>query len=403
MRSRFTGLAAVTLVSVLAAGCGAVSQGRPEADAAMKDAGPSHGAHSAHGGPPPPAAPLRAGERFHAVDVTRPYTPAPPAGSTDEYRCFLLDPGLTEAAFITGTQVLPQTPTVHHAIVSRVNGAGIEQARTLDARDQRDGWQCFGGTGLAKGVGEFGGEASGETYIGGWSPGHNETLVGDPAGYRIEPGDQIVLQAHFSLLGHTGPAPADQPGIRLRLMPGTADVDPLTALLLPAPIELPCTGAESGPLCDRDRAIADLVSRTGPQARVMIDQLEKICNNGRTPKAGSTQQCDFPIREPALLFGVGPHMHLLGKSIKVELNPGGENARTLLHQRQYNFDNQGIEVLPEPLRIKPGDTVRVSCTHDAGLRSRLPQLKTLAPRHVVWGDGTSDEMCLALLSTTTLS
>jgi hypothetical protein len=41
--------------------------------------------------------------------------------------------------------------------------------------------------------------------------------------------------------------------------------------------------------------------------------------------------------------------------------------------------------------------IRVTCTHDAGLRSKLPQLAPLPPRYVVWGDGTSDEMCLGLL------
>ena len=46
---------------------------------------------------------------------------------------------------------------------------------------------------------------------------------------------------------------------------------------------------------------------------------------------------------------------------------------------------------------KPGDTFRVTCTHDAGLRKLLPQLRTVAPRYVVWGDGTSDEMCLGLV------
>jgi hypothetical protein len=42
--------------------------------------------------------------------------------------------------------------------------------------------------------------------------------------------------------------------------------------------------------------------------------------------------------------------------------------------------------------------VRVTCTHDANLRRQLPQLESLPPRYVVWGEGTSDEMCLGLLT-----
>jgi hypothetical protein len=48
--------------------------------------------------------------------------------------------------------------------------------------------------------------------------------------------------------------------------------------------------------------------------------------------------------------------------------------------------------------VNPGDKVRVTCTHDATLRQKLPQLNKLPPRYVVWGDGTSDEMCLGLLT-----
>jgi hypothetical protein len=399
MKLGLTHVAAVALVSLTVFGCGTTPADNEMAQAAG-GAGATHTAHP-HGGPPPSPAPLRDGERFHQISVERPYRPTPPEGSTDEYRCFLLDSGLDEAAFITGTQVLPQTGLVHHANVSRVDASVVEHARKLDAADEGDGWRCFGGTGLEQGVGEFGGESSSETYLGGWSPGHNETLVGDPAGYPIKPGSHIVLQVHFSLLGFDGgPVPSDQPSIRLRLMPGSADVRPLKALLLPAPIELPCGAAESGPLCDRGKAIEDLVKRTGPQAKSMVEQLNKLCNGGAPPAAGPTQHCDFPVRESVLLYGVGPHMHLLGRSIKVELNPGAPDARTLLDQPVYNFDNQAIQVLPQPIRINPGDTVRVTCTHDATLRSKLPQLRSLQPRYVVWGDGTSDEMCLGLLSTT---
>jgi hypothetical protein len=63
----------------------------------------------------------------------------------------------------------------------------------------------------------------------------------------------------------------------------------------------------------------------------------------------------------------------------------------------YNFDEQAVIPLPEPVTVKPGDTLRVTCTHDAALRRQLPALKNQPPRYVVWGEGTSDEMCLGLV------
>jgi hypothetical protein len=41
--------------------------------------------------------------------------------------------------------------------------------------------------------------------------------------------------------------------------------------------------------------------------------------------------------------------------------------------------------------------LRVTCTHDAGLRKVVPDLANEQPRYVTWGEGTSDEMCLGIV------
>lgn len=382
MRFKKFVIAMPVLLAVVA--CGSTA---PAAESGVQPGGHAHGA------PPPPAAALRAGERFQEVGLARPYRPAPPEGGTDEYRCFLIDPKLTEAAFLTGSQFLPQNADiVHHGIFYQIPAGAVAEAKRVDARTKGDGWQCFGGSGL---------EDDRADYVGAWAPGHAETLIGDRTGYRLEPGSQIVLQVHYNLLATNGKTgPTDQSSMRLRLVPGTEDVTPLVGALLPGPIELPCTPEESGPLCDRETAIDDLVKRTGADAREEVDGLNKMCNQGKEPVAGNTQHCDHEIPQPVLLYAITPHMHLLGRSITVELNPGTPTARTLLEQPAYNFDDQSEQVLPEPVQLNAGDTVRVTCTHDATLRSKLPQLKTLKPRYVVWGDGTSDEMCLAIMTLT---
>ena len=47
-----------------------------------------------------------------------------------------------------------------------------------------------------------------------------------------------------------------------------------------------------------------------------------------------------------------------------------------------------------------GDTVRVTCRHDQSLRDLLPAFEGQQERYVVWGEGTTDEMCLGLLMVT---
>src|SRR5437660_2493960 len=93
-----------------------------------------------HGAPPPPAAPLRAGERFLEVGLQQPYQAKPPEGGTDEYRCFLVDPKLTEPAFLTGNQFLPQNAAiVHHAILYSIPDTQVEHAKSVDAQAPGDG------------------------------------------------------------------------------------------------------------------------------------------------------------------------------------------------------------------------------------------------------------------------
>ena len=86
-------------------------------------------------------------------------------------------------------------------------------------------------------------------------------------------------------------------------------------------------------------------------------------------------------------------MHLLGRSIRVELNPGTPRARLLLEIPRWNFHWQAVYQLARPVQAGPGDVLRVTCRHDATLR-------TGEPRYVLWGEGTTDEMCLGIVQVT---
>ena len=97
---------------------------------------------------------------------------------------------------------------------------------------------------------------------------------------------------------------------------------------------------------------------------------------------------------------VAGHMHLLGRLIKVDLLRANGTTANLLSEI-WNFDDQRATVLAKPVTVHPGDKLRVTCTHDATLRQKLPALSKLPPRYIVWGAGSSDEMCLGIVSYTT--
>jgi hypothetical protein len=388
---RFVAMAAIVVLAGAAAGCTQRSTPTPRPAAA--------GQSVPHEYSVAPAAPLRAGERFVPLTMARPYLPKPPAGGTDEYRCFLLDPGLTRRSFVTGSLFQPQNADiVHHAIFFRVEPGDVAQARQLDAASPGDGWTCFGGTGIGSGDSRVRQFNSGAAWIAAWAPGAGESVLTDRTGYEMQPGSQIVMQIHYNLLATGGrPTGTDRSGITLRVMDGSAGLRPLRTTLVAAPVELPCPAGETGPLCDRERSVLDIWQRFGQQGASTVAGLAMLCEGGRGPQPGPTQHCDRRVPGPGTIYAVAGHMHLLGRAIKVELNPGTPRAKVLLDVPTYNFDDQGARPLARPVTVKAGDTYRVTCTHDATLRERLPQLKPLPPRYVVWGEGTSDEMCLGIV------
>ncbi|GIF77414.1 monooxygenase [Asanoa siamensis] len=371
-------VSAVCALSLAACGGGA----QPPDEPAPTE---THGLHGSGSGSAPPAQPLRAGERFVDTGLARPFTPDPPGDDADEYRCFVVDPELTDRAFLTGSEFRPDNRAiVHHAIFFRVPPDDADRVRAHDAATDGDGWQCFGDAGIG----------DDPAWVASWAPGGGESIYPTGLGFELGAGSLLVMQIHYSLLATAGkPGGADRSGIRLRLAGG--DLTPLRTTLVAAPVELPCAAGEHGDLCDRDKAIEDVVRRFGAQSGDMVTGLGRLC--GGAPDPGPTQSCGRRVTRSATLYGVGGHMHLLGRSIKVELNPGKPGARTLLDIPTFNFDDQAVRPVGEGVTVKPGDTYRVTCTHDATLRQQLPALRKLPPRYVVWGEGTADEMCLGIV------
>ena len=349
----------------------------------------------------PAGAPLRAGERFLDLAMPEPYTPKAPTTGTDDYRCFLLDPGLEKSGFVTGLNVVPGQPdVVHHVILFRVPPDAVTDAEAADAAVPGEGWTCFGGAGMsaAGGNGDPVGALDRAPWLGAWAPGGGESILAPDVGIPLERGSRIIMQVHYNLLEGSAP---DVSSARLRLAPGSADLDALRTMLLAGPVELPCRKGRPGKLCDRDAAVQDVTTRFGAGSGRTVAGLQLLCGGSFTdPKAGPVQTCDRRVTERATIRAVAGHMHLLGRSISITVNPGSKNERTLLDIPVWDFDDQGARSLKKPATIKPGDVLRVKCRHDQKLRDMVPELEGTPERYVVWGEGTTDEMCLGIVMLT---
>ncbi|MET3963346.1 hypothetical protein ABIE44_003280 [Marmoricola sp. OAE513] len=387
---RRAALAAAVLLVLSACGSG---DGR-EASAPRTTPSPvvepaeTHTNHTPSATPAKPK-PLRAGERRVEVTMPAAYTPSAPTGvGTDDYRCFLLDPKVAKDSFVTGFNVLPGNPdVVHHVILFRVPPDMVGQAEKKDAETPGEGWTCFGTSGLGND-----GSIDDAPWLGAWAPGGAEQLYGKGLGEEFPAGSAVVMQVHYNLLAGAEP---DTSGAELRLTENPR-TKALQTMLLPAPVELPCRSGKTGPLCDRAAALKDVQARFGRGPGSTANYLHVLC--GGAP-IGPVQSCTREITTPQTIRGVAGHMHLLGKSLKIETNPGTPRARTVLNIPIWNFDDQR-SVPTKPIRLAKGDTVRITCRHTQELRDLLPSFKDQPERYVMWGEGTTDEMCLGIVLVT---
>jgi mono/diheme cytochrome c family protein len=337
------------------------------------------------------------------LSPSRPYLPKAAVGGLDDYHCFLLEPKLAQDAYVTSAVIKPQRPSiVHHVILFEASGENAVDARRLNAASGGNGWTCFGGPGLAE-TRPTAGSASNDRlgappWISAWVPGHttNDTPAG--TGVLVHAGAAIVMQVHYNLIHK---ALRDRSRAVVRFAPAaTTKLTPLNTILLPAPVELPCPRGVKSQLCSRDVAVQEEIRKYGYNAALIPAGLLYLCGkslNDYPGNPGSVKSlstgCDRRVTRPLRIYGVAGHMHTRGIDIRVQLND-----QTLLHIPRWNFHWQDAYYLEHPVDANVGDTIRVTCTFDnSKVKQPLVNGKLLKPRYVLWGEGTTDEMCLGLL------
>lgn len=348
----------------------------------------------------PAAKPLevRDGETLLDLRLPSAYRPAAPSGVTDDYRCFLLDPKQSGDVSVTSARIDPGQPkVVHHVILFRVAPAQVAAAKELDASESGPGWSCFGGTRLpATGsVGSFVDSLNDATWVSAWAPGWGAGRLPDGTGVPLAAGSHLVMQVHYNLLNGRSP---DRSHALLTVAPASAALTPLRTILMPSPVELACARGEHGRLCNRNDALFELSRKYGSAAAFVPAGLLILCRgSAANPNPSAVSTCDRRITAPTTIYVVAGHMHLLGAAIRIELNPGTPKARVLLDIPSWDFHWQNAYTLSKPVTAEAGDVVRVTCRHDVHKRTHGKHGIPRAPRYILWGEGTTDEMCVGIL------
>ncbi len=335
------------------------------------------------------------------------YTPKAPKGATDDYHCTLVNPHVSKSSFIVSAQFVPNSIEVHHAILFLIPPSLAATARADDRNGK--GWTCFGESALPHSVPSLTGggahpsgarlqhEISNTPWLTAWAPGHGAEVMPTGTGAQLPAGSLVVMQIHYNLLRGDKPVRSK---LVLHTVPASTPLQPLTLSFVVAPPDVPCPTGVTGPLCSRTAQLASVKQRFGASQAMFDNILELLCGrNPISPPEGTSTSCTLPTGGNDTILQVTAHMHLTGRAMQVVLNPGTPAAQTLLNVTNYNFDYQKTYTLPHPVVTHPGDTVGITCTYDPTLAQELPQLRKLPPHYTVWADGSSDEMCLAILGT----
>lgn len=337
--------------------------------------------------------PLREGERVVEIAMRTPYRPQAEPGTTDDYRCFVLDPKLTDDVSVTSARIEPgASRVVHHVILFKIAASQRAEAAKLDAAERGPGWTCFGGTGITAGSVQ---SLNDSDWVAAWAPGGEGGRLPEGVGVPLAAGSRIVMQVHYNLLNGNAP---DRSRAVLTVAPASSGLAEVRTVLLPAPVELACATNERGRLCNRTAALTELARKYGAESAFVPAGLLLLC--GRNPSdvsPSAVTRCDRRIQEPTTILVAAGHMHLLGSSIRMELNPGTSRARVLLDIPRWDFHWQGSYLLEEPVEAERGDVLRVTCRHDVRRRHHGTHGVPKTPRYILWGEGTTDEMCLGLL------
>jgi hypothetical protein len=290
--------------------------------------------------PPPLAFPdtWTIGEPDVVLSLGSPYTV--PARAGDLYRCFVVPTSFPEDRYVSAVEVLPGNRKIVHHVLTYVDTSGASVA--LERREGGPGYTCFGGPGFAPQGG-----------LGGWAPGAPPVVMPARVGMRLPAGAHVVIQVHYN--NHGDLAGTDLTRIGLRLAREPIDKRMRTVPILDRAFTIPA-GA---------------------------------------PRHEVTASWTVPSRWDLHALSVSPHMHLLGRAMKVTATYPDGTVRPLIYIDDWDFHWQGAYTFTTPVPLPGGTRIDMHAVFDNSADNRRQPNRP--PKPVGWGEATTDEMAIVFL------
>lgn len=281
------------------------------------------------------------GEPDLVVKMAEPYTPA---RGRDVYRCFVVSNPFEETAYVKAVDVVPGDRRIVHHVIMYIDEKN--QSEKLDAEEEGPGYTCFGGP-------KF--DISFNSMLGGWAPGSIPRPLPEGIAIQIPKGGRLVMQVHYYPVGRTG---EDTTRVGLYLS-------------------------------------KENVERRLFYIPILNDRFEIPAGN-----ADYEVKAEFVV--PPLLdanvIQIFPHMHKLGRQIRLDAQEFGKEAMPLIYIDDWDFNWQGFYNYKQPVPIRAFTNLKMSCRFDNSENN--PRNPSNPVKPVRWGEGTDDEMCITFLGVT---
>jgi hypothetical protein len=99
-----------------------------------------------------------------------------------------------------------------------------------------------------------------------------------------------------------------------------------------------------------------------------------------------------PLPAPVEVIGITPHMHYIGKEMKVTADVPGGKTVPLIWIKDWDFNWQGQYQYQKPVMLPKGSVIKLEAYYDNSADN--PRNPTKPPKRVTWGEQTTNEMCL---------
>ena len=271
-----------------------------------------------------------------------PHSVTTPAEGPDLFHHFVVPLNLPEDVDAVAIEFRPGNPrAVHHAIVF-LDQSG--DGRSRDEKTPEPGFTTSSGTAIA---------LAGVLNI--WAPGVTARPLPEGVGIRLpkKTGD-ILVQLH---LHPTGKEEVDRSKVGIYFAK-----KPVTRHIMERPFVY-------GPLMI-DIAPGDRAKEFAASIKVPVDMT---------------------------LIGVLPHMHLIGREMKVWAELPSRKIEPLVWIKDWNFYWQDQYIYQQPIRIPKDSVIHVTGVYDNSEGN--PLNPSHPPKRILLGEESTDEMCLALFQT----